>query len=366
MTKTNKNRILTLAGDGIGSEIMAEALKVIKIIEAKQSIKFEITEGLIGGIAIDKTGSALPKETINQLKEVDAVLLAAIGGPKWENLPQKQKPEAGLLALRKELDAFANLRPAKVFSCLADSSSLKREIIEGIDILVVRELTGGIYFGSPRGELENTKEKTYANTAVYTESEIRRIVVCACKEAMKRKKKLCSVDKANVLEVSQFWRDITIEIIKNDYPELDLSHMYVDNAAMQLIRNPKQFDVIVTSNLFGDIISDEASMLTGSIGLLPSASLGDGSKAGIFEPIHGSAPDIAGTGKANPIAMILSIAMLLENFGLNNEAKAIEKSIELTLNNGHRTADIAKPAEKVLNTKEMGNIICENLINIIS
>lgn len=359
---SNKKTILLLPGDGIGPEITKEALKVLEIIKQKTKLQIETREALMGGCAIDATGSPLPKETLDALKEVDAVLLAAIGGPRWENLPNDKKPEKGLLALRKELDAFANLRPAKVFSCLADSSTLKREVIEGVDLLVVRELTSGIYFGAPRGALHGDIEKTYVNTASYTEAEIGRIVVCACKQAMKRSKRLCSVDKANVLEVSQFWRDITIEIVKNYYPELELTHMYVDNAAMQLIRNPKQFDVIVTSNLFGDILSDEASMLTGSIGLLPSASLGDGSKPGIYEPVHGSAPDIAGQGKANPIAMILSLAMLLENtYSLSAEARAIEKAVEDTLNEGYRTADIARPGETISTTTQIGDAICQKL-----
>jgi 3-isopropylmalate dehydrogenase len=357
----DKKRILVLAGDGIGPEITKEALKVLEAIEKKTKIKFEINEGLLGGIAIDNTGDPLPEETINQLSKSDAVLLAAIGGPKWENLPNNQKPEKGLLRLRKELEAFANLRPAKVFSCLADSSTLKKEVIEGVDILVVRELTGGIYFGAPRGQIA---DKTYANTAVYTEAEIQRIIVCACEQAMRRSKRLCSVDKANVLELSQFWRDITIETVKSQYPEIQLSHLYIDNAAMQLIRNPRQFDVIVSSNLFGDILSDETAMLTGSIGLLPSASLGDGSKPGLFEPVHGSAPDIAGQGKANPIAMILSLAMLLEA-GLNmpKEGQLIIKAVEEALGEGCRTADISKSTEQSLSTSEMGDVIYKKVLN---
>lgn len=362
---TNK-RILVLEGDGIGPEITVEALKVLNLISKKCGVSFEITNGLIGGKAIDETGDPLPAETKQKLKEVDAVLLAAIGGPKWENLPNDKKPEKGLLGLRKELEAFANIRPAKVFSCLADSSTLKKEVISGVDLVVVRELTGGIYFGHPRGISKINGETVYLNTAVYSEAEIRRIVKCACEQAMLRKKKLCSVDKANVLEVSQFWRDITIDFVSKNFPEIELSHMYVDNAAMQLIRNPKQFDVIVTSNLFGDILSDEASMLTGSIGLLPSASLGDGSKPGIYEPVHGSAPDIAGQKKANPIAMILSLAMLLENtFSMSKEARAIEKSIEKILDKGIRTADIAKPGEKTVSTSEVGDAICAELEKLL-
>ncbi|MDX1921038.1 MAG: 3-isopropylmalate dehydrogenase [Candidatus Caenarcaniphilales bacterium] len=355
-------KILVLEGDGIGPEITVEALKVLNLISSKTNTKFEIVKGLMGGQAIDETGDPLPSETKSKLKEVDAVLLAAIGGPKWESLPNDKKPEKGLLGLRKELEAFANIRPAKVFSCLADSSTLKREVIDGVDLVVVRELTGGIYFGQPRGMQKVNGETVYLNTAVYSEAEVRRILKCACEQAMLRKKKLCSVDKANVLEVSQFWRDIAIDFVSKNFPEIELSHMYVDNAAMQLIRNPKQFDVIVTSNLFGDILSDEASMLTGSIGLLPSASLGDGSKPGLYEPVHGSAPDIAGQKKANPIAMILSLAMLLENtYAMSKEARAIEKAIENVLNRGLRTADIAKAGEKTVNTSEMGEAICVEL-----
>jgi 3-isopropylmalate dehydrogenase len=360
------NKILVLPGDGIGPEITKEALKVLNTIEKFSGKKFDIQYGALGGSAIDEFGDPLPEKTLQQLKEVQAVLLAAIGGPKWEALPQDKKPERGLLRLRKELDTFANLRPAKVFNCLADASTLKREVIEGVDLLVVRELTGGIYFGTPRGALVNDHEKIFVNTAVYSEAEIGRIVVCACKQAMQRGKKLCSVDKANVLEVSQFWRDVTTQIVSNYYPEIELSHMYVDNAAMQLVRNPKQFDVIVTSNLFGDILSDEASMLTGSIGLLPSASLGDGSKPGLFEPVHGSAPDIAGQNKANPIAMVLSLAMLLENsFSMSKEARVIEKAVENVLEAGHRTGDIARPGETVVGTTQMGDLIVKELESLI-
>ncbi|MDJ0626332.1 MAG: 3-isopropylmalate dehydrogenase [Candidatus Caenarcaniphilales bacterium] len=358
-----ENRILLLPGDGIGPEITKEALKVLKVIEKITNTSFEIKEALIGGQAIDDKGDPLPIETINELKQTNAVLLAAIGGYKWDNLPNEQKPEKGLLRLRKELDAFVNIRPAKVFSALADASTLKREVINGVDILVLRELTGGIYFGNPRGVSSINGESACLNTMIYKEEEIKRIVKCACEQAMKRSKKLCSVDKANVLEVSQFWRDITIQTVKNDYSEIELTHMYVDNAAMQLIRNPKQFDVIVTSNLFGDILSDESAMLTGSIGLLPSASIGDGSKPGIFEPVHGSAPDIAGQGKANPIAMILSLAMLLDNaFAMNKEAKLIQNAVEKVLKQGHRTSDIAEEGVTPISTSQMGDKIAETLI----
>lgn len=349
-----KNKILLLSGDGIGPEISEQALKVLNIIETKKNIQFEIIEGLMGGIAIDQTNSPLPQETLDKLNDVDAVLLAAIGGPKWENLPQHQKPEKGLLQLRKHLDAFANLRPAKVFPCLAQHSSLKPEIISGIDILIVRELTSGIYFGEPRAREYNTMR--------YTEDEIARVIRVAADSAMKRNKQLCSVDKANVLEVSQMWRDIATNIISKEYPEINLTHMYVDNCAMQLIHNPKQFDVIVTSNLFGDILSDEASMLTGSIGLLPSASLGNNNKPGIFEPVHGSAPDIAGQGIANPIAMILSLSMMLKYaFDLPEIANNIEQAVENTLEAGNLTKDLGG----TLGTQDIGQKICDNLSELL-
>lgn len=348
-------KILLLSGDGIGPEITKEALKILNIITEKKQLQVELVDGLMGGIAIDAEGVPLPESTIQQLKEVDAVLLAAIGGPKWENLPQHLKPEKGLLQLRKELDTFANIRPAKVFSALRDASSLKPEIIDGVDLLIVRELTSGIYFGEPRG---SQNESTYFNTMIYSEDEIRRVVRVAAQAAMQRDKRLCSVDKANVLEVSQFWRDVTIQTIESDFPEVELSHLYVDNAAMQLINNPRQFDVVVTSNLFGDILSDESAMLTGSIGLLASASLGDGSKPAIYEPVHGSAPDIAGQGVANPIAMILSLGMLLEHsFGMVDEASMITKAIENVLDKENKTRDLGG----TLSTSAMGDCIAAEL-----
>jgi len=348
-------KILSLPGDGIGSEVMAEALKVLKVIEGKSDSEFEIIEGLIGGAAIDETGEPLPAETIKQLKEVDAVLLAAIGGSKWDHLPNDQKPEKGLLRLRKELKAFANLRPAKVFSSLVDSSSLKKEFIEGVDLMVVRELTGGIYFGEPRG---GTSSDTTINTMSYADHEIARVTHCAAQIAGKRQKRICSVDKANVLEVSQRWRQVVTEIIEAEYKDIELSHLYVDNAAMQLVRAPRQFDVILTSNLFGDILSDQASMLTGSIGLLPSASFGDGSHPGLYEPVHGSAPDIAKQQKANPLATILSLAMLLEySLNLSKESAMIRDSVEAVLKAGYRTADIGGD----ISTSEMGDLVCQYL-----
>jgi 3-isopropylmalate dehydrogenase len=313
---------------------------------------------LMGGIAIDETGVPLPEETIQGVKKCDAVLFGAIGGPKWDNLERELRPESGLLKFRKEMGVFANLRPAIVYDELANASSLKPEVIKGVDIMVVRELIGGIYFGEPKGRDEN---KAY-NTMVYTKSEVTRIAHTAFKLAMKRGKKVCSIDKANVLDVSQLWRD-TVEEVSKEYPEVELSHMYVDNAAMQLIANPKQFDVMLTGNIFGDILSDEASMLSGSIGLLPSASTGE--KTAIYEPIHGSAPDIAGQGIANPIATISSVSMMLR-YSLNEEeaANTIDNAIKKALDEGYRTKDIAAyDAKEVVSTTEMGDIIAKYLTN---
>lgn len=326
-----------IAGDGIGPEITEATLKVLNQLVPD----FKYIDIDLGGVAIDKHGSPFPDESKAKLKEVDAVLMAAIGGPKYDNLPREMRPETGLLALRKELETFANIRPAKVFDSLAHLSSLKTEIVKGTDIVVVRELTGGIYFGQP----SSNDGETGINTMIYTKAEVKRIAKVAFEFAMKRSKKLCSVDKANVLNVSQLWRDAVTEVAA-DYPEVELSHMYVDNAAMQLIKDPKQFDVIVTGNLFGDILSDEASMLTGSIGLLPSASLGDGSKPGLYEPVHGSAPDIAGKGLANPAAMLLSAAMMLRHsFDMDKEANALETAVQDVLEAGITTADLGGSAK---------------------
>ncbi len=360
-------KILLLPGDGIGPEIMNEAKKILKSLQEIKNIPLELDEALFGGAAIDATGQAYPAETKTKVANANAILLAAIGGPKWDALPQNQKPEKGLLELRKDLEAFANLRPVKTFPALAHSSTLKPEVIQDVDLLVVRELIGGIYFGNPRGELIGAKESTYVNTASYALSEIERILVVACEQAMKRKKILCSVDKANVLEVSQFWRTIASKLVKERYPEIQLFHMYVDNAAMQLIRNPRQFDVIVTSNLFGDILSDEASMLTGSIGLLPSASLGDGSRPFLYEPIHGSAPDLAGQNKANPLAMILSVAMMLRHsFKLKDEAASLELAVDRVLEAGYRTADLGLASvEMTLSTSQMGSRVDEEFRKIL-
>ena len=352
MSKSYKIGIIK--GDGIGPEIIDEAIKVLDAVSVAQGFTIKYEEFLLGGSAIDDTGVPLPEETIQGVKKCDAVLFGAIGGPKWDNLERHLRPESGLLGLRKEMGTFANLRPAMVYDELVNASSLKPEVIEGVDIMVVRELTGGIYFGHPR-ELQ---EDMAFNTMVYTKEEVRRIAVVAFDIAMKRKKRICSVDKANVLEVSQFWREI-VEDVAKDYPEVELSHMYVDNAAMQLIREPKQFDVILTGNIFGDILSDAASMLSGSIGLLPSASTGKG--VGLFEPIHGSAPDIAGQGIANPLATISSASMMLRYaLGEIVSADKIDSAIKKALSEGYRTGDLGDyDAKEICTCSEMGDIVAD-------
>jgi 3-isopropylmalate dehydrogenase len=347
-------RIGVIKGDGIGPEIIDEAIKVLDAISVTQGFNLKYEEMLLGGAAIDETGVPLPEDTIQGVKKCDAVLFGAIGGPKWDNLERHLRPETGLLGLRKEMGTFANLRPAMVYDELVNASSLKPEVIKGVDIMVVRELTGGIYFGQPRELLE---DRAY-NTMVYTRDEVERIAHVAFEIAMKRDKRICSVDKANVLEVSQFWRETVIEVAKG-YPEVELTHMYVDNAAMQLIRNPKQFDVILTGNIFGDILSDAASMLSGSIGLLPSASTGKG--VGLYEPIHGSAPDIAGQGIANPLATISSVSMMLR-YALNESdaADKIDDAIKKALSKGYRTGDLgAYDAQEICSCSEMGDIIAK-------
>lgn len=354
-------RITLLPGDGIGPEIMAVAVDVLKVVGKKFDIQFEFKQALIGGAAIDATGVPLPEETLDICRNSDAVLLAAIGGYKWDNLPSHLRPEAGLLGIRSGLGLFANLRPAQILPQLIDASSLKPEIVEGVDIMVVRELTGGIYFGQPKGIfVTETGEKRGVNTMAYYESEIERIGRVAFETARKRRGKLCSVDKANVLEVSQLWRDCIIKLGK-EYPDVELSHLYVDNAAMQLVRWPKQFDTIVTGNLFGDILSDAAAMLTGSIGMLPSASLG-ATGPGLFEPVHGSAPDIAGQDKANPLAQILSAAMMLR-YGLNQPEAAnnIEEAVLKVLAAGDRTGDIMSEGKNLLGCQAMGNALINAL-----
>lgn len=354
-------RITLLPGDGIGPEIIAVAAEVLKLVGKQLDLTFEFQEAPIGGVAIDATGEPLPKESLEMCRNSDAVLLAAIGGYKWDNLPRHQRPETGLLGLRAGLELFANLRPATIVPQLIDASTLKREVVEGVDIMVVRELTGGIYFGQPKGVFETeTGEKRGVNTMAYTESEIDRIGRIGFETARKRAGKLCSVDKANVLEVSQLWRDRIIAL-SSEYADVELSHLYVDNAAMQLVRWPKQFDTIVTGNLFGDILSDAAAMLTGSIGMLPSASLG-ASGPGVFEPVHGSAPDIAGQDKANPLAQVLSAAMMLR-YALNQPAAAdkIEAGVMEVLDKGYRTGDIMSEGNKLVGCREMGDALLEVL-----
>ena len=350
--------VLIMEGDGIGPEIIAEARKVLEAVDKKYNLGISLTEGMLGGRAYDKHGHPYPEDTREKARAADAILFGAVGGPQWDGKTERHlRPEAGLLDIRSDLDLFANLRPAITFAQLADASPLKPELVAGLDILIVRELTGGIYFGEPRGIriLENGERQGY-NTDVYSESEIRRIAKVAFDAAQKRGKKVCSVDKANVLEVTVLWREIMEEVAK-DYPEVELSHMYVDNAAMQLVVNPKQFDVIVTGNLFGDILSDEASMLTGSIGMLPSASLNEGNK-GFYEPSHGSAPDIAGEDKANPLATILSAAMMLRySLDASDAADCIETAVGRVLDQGLRTGDILSEGTTLVSTSAMGDAV---------
>jgi len=345
-------KICVLPGDGIGPEITAEAVRVLNSLD----LKFEMEEALLGGGAVDATGNPYPEATQKLAREADAVLLGAVGGPQWDTLPREKRPERGLLGIRKDLNLFANLRPAILYPELANASTLKPEVVAGLDILIVRELTGDIYFGQPRGIREENGERVGFNTMVYSESEIRRIGHVAFQAAQKRNRKLCSVDKMNVLECTQLWRDVMIEISK-EYPDVELSHMLVDNAAMQLVKAPKQFDVMVTGNMFGDILSDEASMLTGSIGMLPSASLDDKNK-GLYEPSHGSAPDIAGKGVANPLATILSAAMMLRyTFGLEEQAVRVENAVKKVLAQGFRTGDIYERGTNKVGTREMGDAV---------
>ena len=352
--------ICLLGGDGIGPEVTDEAVKVMNAVGKKYDMKFNFTKALIGGCAYEKYGVPLPDETLEIAKKSDAVLLGAVGDWKYDTLPPAVRPEKALLGIRKGLNLFANLRPATVFDELISSSTLKPEIVQGVDVMIVRELTGDVYFGEPKGvEVKDGKRVGY-NNMIYWEDEVRRIAKIAFETAMLRNKKLCSVDKANVLDVSRLWREVVLEVAK-DYPEIELSHLYVDNAAMQLIRDPKQFDVIVTGNIFGDILSDEASMLTGSLGMLPSASLSaDG--PGMFEPIHGSAPDIKNQNIANPIATVLSAGMLLK-YGLKNSQANddIENAVKKVLKAGYRTKDIMSEGMKEVGTKEMGDLIVENL-----
>lgn len=353
----NKN-ILFLPGDGIGPEVCEEAKKVLLSVNELFGLNFKVSEELVGGDAFEKTGNPLPNQTLEAAKSADAILLGAVGGPVWDDLDYELRPEKALLGLRAELDLFANLRPAILSKHLSDSSSLKSEKVQDLDLLIVRELTGGIYFGQPRGK--NDSGLSAFNTMIYSKEEIERIGRVAFEAARKRGKSLCSVDKANVLEVSVLWREI-MSGLASEYPDVKLSHMLVDNAAMQLVREPKQFDVIVTGNLFGDILSDIAAMLTGSIGMLPSASLNSKNK-GMYEPVHGSAPDISGKQLANPLAAILSIAMMLKySFGLDEASLSIENAIEEVLSEGYRTNDLEGLEENILSTSEMGNKIVEHL-----
>lgn len=347
-------KIAVIRGDGIGPEIVDEAIKVLDAVSATQDFTFNYDDLLMGGVAYDVTGNPLPQETISGAKAADSILFGAIGGQKWDNLARELRPESGLLRFRKELGVFANLRPARVYDELINASSLKPDVVKGVDLMVVRELIGGIYFGEPKGR---EGDRAF-NTMVYSVDEVKRIARVAFDIAMKRNKRICSVDKANVLDVSQLWREVVMDVAK-EYPEVTVEHMYVDNAAMQLIRDPRQFDVMLTGNIFGDILSDEASMLSGSIGLLPSASVG--SEHGLYEPIHGSAPDIAGQGIANPIATIASAAMMLSyGLGEHKAAKCIDDAIADALREGYRTKDIAQyDAKEICSTEEMGSIIAD-------
>ncbi|HEU4855064.1 MAG TPA: 3-isopropylmalate dehydrogenase [Nitrosospira sp.] len=352
-------KIAILAGDGIGPEIVAQAVRVLETLRS-DGLKLELEQGLLGGCAVDAAGEPFPEATRRLVDEADAVILGAVGGPRYDALPRQLRPEQGLLGIRKALNLFANLRPAVLYPELADASTLKPEVVSGLDILIVRELTGDIYFGEPRGiELRNGQRIGY-NTMIYSEAEIRRIARVAFQAARKRSRRLCSVDKMNVLESTQLWRDVVTETA-GEYPDVELSHMLVDNAAMQLVRNPRQFDVVVTGNMFGDILSDEASMLTGSIGMLPSASLDERNK-GLYEPIHGSAPDIAGKDMANPLATVLSVAMMLRyTFDLEEEASRIERAVKKVLADGYRTADIYEPGKMRIGTAAMGDAVLASL-----
>lgn len=348
-------KIAVLSGDGIGPEIVAQAVRVLDALK-KDGLAVELEYGLIGGCAVDAMGEPYPEATHRLASQADAVLLGAVGGPRYDTLPRHQRPERGLLSIRKDLNLFANLRPAILYPELANASSLKYNVVAGLDIMIVRELTGDIYFGEPRGIEVRDGQRVGYNTMIYSESEIRRIAHVAFQAAAKRQGRLCSVDKMNVLECTQLWRDVVIEVAK-DYPQVALSHMLVDNTAMQLVRNPKQFDVIVTGNMFGDILSDEASMLTGSIGMLPSASLDENNK-GLYEPIHGSAPDIAGKDLANPLATILSVAMMLRyTFNQEEAAQRIENAVKKVLALGFRTKDIDEPGMNLVGTKAMGDAV---------
>jgi len=367
MIKVKKRKILLLPGDGIGPEVVAEVKKIIEWFNKKKSLDFETEEGLIGGASYEKHKKPLTDEVFYKALESDSVILGAVGGPKWDNLEFSKRPERALLKLRKELKLFANLRPAICFKQLVEASSLKPEIVSGLDIMIVRELTGGIYFGEPRGikPIENGERKG-VNTHTYTSSEIIRVAKVAFELAQKRNKKVTSCEKSNVMESGILWREEVQKVKDEEYPNIELNHMLVDNCAMQLLRNPKQFDVIVTDNLFGDILSDEAAMLTGSLGLLPSASLGvkdkNGKMRSMYEPVHGSAPDIAGTGKANPIASVLSFSMALKySLDLDKEADNLDQAVQKVLDDGLRTKDILSKGKKEVSTSQMGDAIISKL-----
>jgi 3-isopropylmalate dehydrogenase len=358
-------KILILPGDGIGPEIITQAEKILSFFNAKGHLAIELDHGLIGGSAVDATGTPLPEETLKKAKEATAILMGSVGGPRWESIDRPLRPERGLLAIRAELGLFANLRPAFLFPQLAKASTLNEEVVSGLDLMIVRELTGGIYFGNPRGirKLDDGQREGF-NTLVYNESEIKRIAKVAFETASKRQGRLCSVDKANVLEATELWREIVSEMAK-EYPEVKLQHMYIDNASMQLVRAPKQFDVIVTTNMFGDILSDLASMLTGSIGMLPSASLASDGK-GMYEPVHGSAPDIAGQNIANPLATILSLSMLFR-YSLREEklADKLEQAVSQVLTDGFRTKDIHSDGMTCVGTDEMGDAVIKTLSTLL-
>ncbi len=366
-TRASNRKVLVLAGDGIGPEIMRQALRVVDFFDHRHLASFEITEGFVGGAALDEAGVPLSDETLAQAVASDAVLFGAVGGAYWDTLPFELRPERGILRLRKEMDLFANLRPAVVFDALADSSSLKRELVSGLDLMIVRELTGGIYFGEPRGvETLPDGSRRGINTEVYTEAEIERVVCTAFDLARKRSRRVCEVDKANVMESGGLWREVAQRVRDADYRDIELSFMYADNCAMQLVRNPKQFDVIVTSNLFGDLLSDCAAMLTGSLGMLPSASLGapdaSGRRKALYEPVHGSAPDIAGKDIANPLACILSFSMMLRySFDMAEEADLVEGAVRRALASGVRTSDILQPNTGRVSTRVMGDTVLREL-----
>jgi len=364
----SNKKVLVLPGDGIGPEVVGEVRRIIDWMDKRRHVSFDMSEGLCGGAAIDAHGVPLTDETMADAMSADAVLFGSIGGPKWDDLPFELKPERGLLRLRKEMELFANLRPAKVFDALADASSLKPELVAGLDIMILRELTGGIYFGEPRGiETLPSGERRGFNTQSYTESEIKRVARVGFELARKRNNRVMSVEKANVMESGVLWREVVQQIGDTEFPDVELNHMYADNCAMQLVRTPMQFDVIVTDNLFGDILSDCAAMLTGSLGMLPSASLGaedptTGRRMALYEPVHGSAPDIAGEGKANPLAEVMSFAMLLRySFDMGEDADLVEQAVSNVLNAGVRTGDIAGPNDKPVSTSQMGDAILGEL-----